>query len=122
MSEVGSHDFQKGKTQDAVSILTGASSSVDLITTGYERLDLLARMGATAAGDLVVAVFAYEDDGTTLFAQALPTDQAVAAVLTSSVSRLQATYKLGGIDKVSVKVTNGNASTQIATVTYYLAD
>jgi len=32
MAEVGTHDYTSGKTHDAVSINSGATSSVDLVT------------------------------------------------------------------------------------------
>jgi hypothetical protein len=111
-----------GKTHNAVSILTTASSNQDLDVTGYERILLLARLGPTAAsaGDLTVTVRPYEDDGITLFDQALATDTTVAAALTAGVARLQQTYLLRGLTKVQVRVTNGNAGTLPATVAYFL--
>jgi type IV pilus biogenesis protein CpaD/CtpE len=79
-------------------------------------------MTASASGDLAVAVQAYEDDGTTAFAVSLPTDQAVASALNAGVARLLASYKLNGIDKVKVTVTNTNVAAQTVTVVYYATD
>jgi type IV pilus biogenesis protein CpaD/CtpE len=123
MAEVGTHEHIKGKGLSAVSVTGGGGTQTfDLPVSGFVSLVLLARMTASASGDLAVAVQAYEDDGTTAFAVSLPTDQAVASALNAGVARLLASYKLNGIDKVKVTVTNTNVAAQTVTVVYYATD
>lgn len=124
MAIVGSHVYSQQKTHNAVVIAFGATSAADLVTTGFQTLLLAARMTAGAASDLAVAVQPYEDDGTTLFAQNLPTQTigTVAAALSGGVSRLQNAYSLLGVSKVNIQITNNHAGPETVTCVAYLLD
>lgn len=127
------HPYAKGKAinNGVTTIAAAGNIAADLVTTGYQWLFVLARLGnattpATAAGDISYSVCAYEDDGTTLF----PSSQvaginadfaARVATLTSSFAWKADRYNLGGIDKVRIVLVNNNvAPLQGGTVIYYL--
>lgn len=116
------HEYAKGKTHNAVSIGGGgAFVDVDLVTAGFNRLKLQMRMTAAAAGDLVPRVIAYEDDGVTA-----NNDGGIWApfvsgpALSAGVTYWAAMYELGGVDKVSVRMSNANAGAQTGTCVYFL--
>lgn len=130
-----SHPFAKGKVINlgVTPLGAGSNTSADLVTTGYQYLTLLARLGnattpAGAAGDLTLNLAAYEDDGTTVFpggltgAAGITADQVIrAAALSGNFAQVGNRYILGGIDKVSVKLTNNNiGALQGATAVYFL--
>lgn len=124
MALVGSHSYSQQKTHNAVVIAFGATSAVDLPVQGFQTLLLAVRMTASVTGDLTVAVQAYEDDGTTLFAQNLPTQAigTVAVAVVGGVARQQNAYSLLGISKVNVQITNNHAGPETATAIAYLLD
>lgn len=124
------HGYAKGKVHDRAALTLAAGGTVanaDLDTAGYTRLTLLCRLGtagvpATAAGDLSVAVRAYEDDGTLVCQAALPTVATITTALTGGIAYSTVVIDLNGADKVQVRLQNNNASTALpgGTVSYYL--
>lgn len=124
MALVGNHSFLQQKTHSAVVIAWGATSAVDLVVSGWPTLLLAVRMTASVVGDITVAVQPYEDDGTTLFAQNLPTQATgtVAAAVVGGVVRLQNAYSLLGVSKVNVQITNNHAGPETVSAIAYLLD
>jgi hypothetical protein len=123
------HPYAKGKAIDlgATPLGTGATSTADLVTTGFATLIALWRIGnattpATALGDLTAFISPYEDDGSTVFPTAATPDLVVvAAALSGNFAVAGRRYTLGGIDKVKISLTNNNAGgLQGARAVYFL--
>lgn len=129
------HPYASGKAINlgVTTLGAAATSTVDLVTAGFQSAYLLARIGngttpATALGDLALTVLAYEDDGTTLFpggvaagAPLVATSTPIAAALTSPAAYVAQTFDLKGIDKLKLNLKNNNvAALQGATIVYYL--
>lgn len=129
------HPYASGKAINlgAATLAAAATSTVDIVTAGFQSIALLARIGnattpATALGDLILTAMAYEDDGTTPFpggvaggTALIATSTPIAAALTTSVAYIAQTFNVFGIDKLKLNLKNNNvAALQGATIVYYL--
>lgn len=103
---------------------TGAGTTVvaRVTTNGFSGLVVIAKIGngttpATAAGDVIVSVQPYDDDGTTINATNLTPTTTGTATLTGNIAAIVATYDLHGLENVQVSLKNNNvAALQAGTV------
>lgn len=113
--------FTKSVPISAAATATTAVAKADVATTGWYRLTVIAEVAATTTTtDLTLAVIPYCVDGATLAGTAplVPLSTATVKSDGTNVWTVQI-FDLGGIDKVSVQVTNGNAGTKNVTVNVF---
>lgn len=108
-------DADKGIVLNNGVTTLGASAFtfVDLDTTGFSTLWLLAQIGnattpATAAADVLVGLHSYLSDGVTLFPQDIPSVMAGTPSLAASIARQVKKFDVSGFDKTRVYLGNGN--------------
>lgn len=126
------HPYARGKLANAVAIAAAQTLNYDLVTAGYNRLRVEARMTAGVGTDLSSATRGYEDDGVTLEGGAANGVMTLTAAggsqnLAALVQQFAAgvavsvqSFDLTGVDKVQVRAVNNNAAGQTLTIVYTL--